>query len=72
MIFFNNIAKEDDYRRSLMAMVCCEDPSRMMHILPPGNTVSKHEELCKEEPSAMKKDLDYYEKKLNTFPEIKI
>ena len=55
-----------------MAMVCCNVPSRMMYILPPSNTVSKHEELCKEEPSAAKKDLDYYEKKLNTFPEIKI
>lgn len=72
MIFFNNIAKEDDYRRSLMAMVCCEDPSRMMHILPPGNTVSKHEEPCKEEQSAMKKDIEYYEKKLNEFPKIEI
>ena len=47
--------------------VSCKDPSGVMHILPPSNTVSKQEE-----PLAMKKDLEYYEKKLNTFPEIKI
>jgi len=72
MIFFNNPAEEDDYRRGLMAEVCCEDPSRRLYILPPSNTVSNHKEPCKEEPSVAKKDLDYYEKKLNEFPEIKI
>ena len=47
--------------------VSCKDPSGVMHILPTSNTVSKQEE-----PSAAKKDLDYYEKKLNEFPKIEI
>lgn len=68
---FESQEQEDYYRRCLMAM-CCVAPMRNWSSVPPEEVISEYEKLGKKMPSATKKDLDYYEKKLNEFPEIKI
>lgn len=71
-MMFGNQAEEDYYRHCLMAMICCGDPTRDWNLVPQMEVVSEYERLCKKQPSVKKKELDYYEKKLNEFPEIKI
>jgi len=69
---FESQEQEDYYRRCLMARSRCVDPMRNWFLVPPEEVISEYEKMCKKMPSATKKDLDYYEKKLNEFPEIKI
>ena len=69
-MIFKDQKEEDDYRRSLMAMICLGDPSRTLCIVPSNDAIPKFSDLDEKKQEPTKKDLNYYEKKLNEFPKI--
>ena len=71
-MIWDNPKKEDYYRHALMVMSYIVAPTRDWASMPPAEVIAEYKKECERQLTAPKKSFDYYEKKLNEFPEINI